>query len=311
VLLDAVLDADHARFVDMAHGAHASPFHFSREVSRLSGEPPATMRRRVLLERAAWRLRGGSSVTDAACEAGYDSVDGFSRAFSRAYGVPPSRAGGTGHRLPAPNGIHFHPPLSLWVDARSGRSPRAGSSLGEVALLMVHQDVDDVRALLAAAATADPAELTREVTPGGVPLSHGGHDDDTVLGLLAGLVHAKEQWLAAIRGDDVVAERPEQDVAGLVERHEQVAARWLATVAEIEHRDGWGDRLVDALCDPPESFVLGGVLAHVLTFSAGRRLLARRLLREAGVLPVPTTPAADDADPLVRLAHHDGDISWR
>jgi hypothetical protein len=45
----------------------------------------------------------------------------------------------------------------------------------------------------------------------------------------------------------------------------------------------WSDRLVDALCEPPETFVLGSVVAHVLRFSAHRRLLVRHLLRDAGV----------------------------
>ena len=50
--------------------------------------------------------------------AGYESVEGFSRAFARAFGHPPSAPQGRAarHWLPAPNGIHFHPPISLWVE---------------------------------------------------------------------------------------------------------------------------------------------------------------------------------------------------
>lgn len=309
-LLDAVLDSDHARFVDMAHGAYASPAHFSREVSRLCGEPPAAMRRRVVLERAAWRLRGGASVTEVAIEAGYDSVDGFSRAFSRAYGVAPSRASGTERRLPSPNGIHFHPPLSLWVDDHSVAPAPGGRTTGEVTLLMVRQDLDDVRALLEAARRAEPTELVRERCASVAPLSSGGRDG-TILGLLGGLVCAKEQWLAAIRGDDLPTAGPDDGLDALAARHETAGARWLATVEEIDHRAGWGDRLIDALCDPPQSFLLGGVLAHVLTFSAARRLLARRWLRDAGALAVPTGPETEDADPLVWLAHQPEATTWR
>ena len=101
----------------MAGGAFASPFHFSRQLRRGAGEPPVAMRRRVMLERAAWQLRRGSRVTDAAFAAGYESVEGFARAFARAFGHPPSETTGrpASHWLPAPNGIHFHPPTSLWV----------------------------------------------------------------------------------------------------------------------------------------------------------------------------------------------------
>lgn len=103
-LLDAVLADEHRSLDEMADGAFSSPFHFSRRLKRDAGESPVAMRRRVLLERAAWDLRQGSSVTDAALAAGYDSVDGFARAFAKAFGSPPSEVTEQGsHWLPAPN----------------------------------------------------------------------------------------------------------------------------------------------------------------------------------------------------------------
>lgn len=248
-LLDAVLDEEHRTLGDMASGAYASPYHFSRQLSRGAGEPPVAMRRRVMLERAAWQLRQGASVTDTAFAAGYESVDGFSRAFQRAYGEPPSAVTGDPgrHWLPAPNGIHFHPPTSLWVE--EGRGPAAGM----VTELMVQHDLDDTRELL---------ELAKGVEP-----------DEELTALLTELVSGKEVWLAAIEGRD------QPDPHGpLLERHDVVAPRWLAMVRDVDRRGAWGDRLVDALCEPPETFVLGSVLAHVLTYAAHRRLQARRLL---------------------------------
>ena len=44
-----------------------------------------------------------------------------------------------------------------------------------------------------------------------------------------------------------------------------------------------GDTVIDALCDPPESFQLYGIVAHVLTYSAHRRELARAMLARHGV----------------------------
>ena len=58
-LLDAVLDDEHHSLTDMAGGAYSSPYHFTRQLSREAGEPPVAMRRRVMLERAAWQLRHG------------------------------------------------------------------------------------------------------------------------------------------------------------------------------------------------------------------------------------------------------------
>ncbi|MEH3032477.1 MAG: hypothetical protein PGN07_00175 [Aeromicrobium erythreum] len=75
--------------------------------------------------------------------------------------------------------------------------------------------------------------------------------------------------------------------------HDEVAPRWLAWVRDVERRHAWSDRVVDALCDPPESFRLGQILAHVLTFSAHRRQLCRWMLRDAGVA------VQVDPDPIV------------
>src|SRR5262245_55460540 len=102
-LLDAVLAEEHRNLDAMASGAFASPYHFSRQLSAGAGEPPVAMRRRVMLERAAWRIQQGTSVTDAAFEAGYDSVEGFARAFGRSYGHPPGQVVEGDHWLPAPN----------------------------------------------------------------------------------------------------------------------------------------------------------------------------------------------------------------
>ena len=59
-LLDAVLDDEHHSLADMAGGAFSSPYHFTRRLRRDAGEPPVAMRRRVMLERAAWQLRHGT-----------------------------------------------------------------------------------------------------------------------------------------------------------------------------------------------------------------------------------------------------------
>jgi AraC family transcriptional regulator len=63
-----------------------------------------------------------------------------------------------------------------------------------------------------------------------------------------------------------------------------VAAReFVDRVRAIRDRGEWDTGFVDALCDPPESFTYGGMLAHVATFSAYRRTLAMLALRQLGV----------------------------
>lgn len=283
-LLDAVLDDDHRSLDDMADGAAASPFHFSRQLRAMADEPPVTMKRRVLLERAAWQLDQGTSVTQAAIDAGYESVDGFSRAFQRAYGRVPSAStgdgsgpGAAGRWLPAPNGIHFHPPTSLWV--RHG-----DAAMNPIAAGLVEHDLDDTTALLALAAALSADELHRPILPGATVVSWDG-PDDTLARVLGNHVWTKEVWLAAIEGSDQPIRLPHDDLvdaAPLAERHAALAPRWLAFVRDVDRRSAWDDRLVDALCDPPESFALGSVVTHVLNYAAHRRQLARHYLRALG-----------------------------
>ena len=303
-LLDAVLAEDNRTLSEMAGDAFASPWHFSRQVARGAGESPVALRRRVVLERAAWQLRVGGTVTDVAWAAGYESVEGFSRAFTRAYGHTPGRPGTApardartaptpdarpapardAHWLPAPNGIHFHPPASLWV-ADEQRRP-AGD---EVTALLVHHDLEDTRVLLELAKGLPDDEFRAVRAPGLEVLSWDG-PEESLAAVLRHLVRSTEVWLAAVEGGDVPASGADHPAA-LLARHDDAAPRWLAFVRDVSRRGAWGDRLVDALCDPPETFLLGSVVAHVLTFGAHRRQLARHWLRAAGV-PV------DAGDPI-------------
>jgi AraC-like DNA-binding protein len=310
-LLDAVLAEDHRSLAEMAEGAYASPFHFSRRLTRDAGEPPVAMRRRVMLERAAWQLHHGASVTDAAFDAGYESVEGFGRAFRRHYGHAPSAAqdrtdaagpgGASAYWLPAPNGIHFHPPVALWVEDHHGADaarPPAGG-LGDVTWLLVRHDIDDTRALLETAAALPDDRYRARRLPGTRVVVFGG-PEESAADLLEALVHTKETWVASITGADApTGPATAQDAAALTARHERAAAAWLAVLRDVDRRGAWTDRVVDALCDPPESFTLGGILAHVLTFSAARRHLVRTLLREDGAwsAATPESPGLT-GDPL-------------
>jgi AraC-like DNA-binding protein len=298
-LLDAVLDgtevsADrgHRRLDDMATDALSSPYHFSRLLSRATGEPPVAMRRRVMLERAAWQLAQGTSVTEAAWAAGYESVEGFSRAFTRAFGRLPSSPAGGSHWLPAPNGIHFHPPTSLWVRAEE-------QPMTPLIEQMVAHDLDDTRALLDISKSLTEDEFRATRLPGTVVLSWDG-PEESIAAVLEHQVLAKEVWLAAVEGTDMPPREAVADATRLLERHDTVAPRWREAVRDIDRRGAWDDRLIDALCDPPESFVMSSVIAHVLTYSAHRRQLVRRMLASAG-------READHGDPIMWLRAQRGE----
>ncbi|MFT4086241.1 MAG: AraC family transcriptional regulator [Gordonia sp. (in: high G+C Gram-positive bacteria)] len=295
-LLDAVLDDDHDSLGAMAVGAHTSPFHFARQVREGAGESPVALRRRVALERAAWELQRGAKVTDVAFAAGYESVEGFIRAFGRAYGRPPTAtppAGERGHWLPAPNGVHFHSPTVLYVAATEGG--RAEESAGDLVALQVRHDIADVSALLAAARNLPSAEREKVRLRGHAPRRWDG-PDETIDQVLWHLVVSKEPWLAAIEGLAMPGLTPISDPEQLIARHDAVSARWLAMLRNVARRDAWSDWIVDALCDPPESFQFAQIVAHELLFSAHRRLIARWMLTDAGV---DLGARALDPDPIV------------
>src|SRR5688500_537328 len=102
---------DEAGTEEFARQAYRSRTQFFRVFRAMVDEPPAAMRRRLLLERAAWHLsRTRRAVTEIAFDAHYGSLEAFTRAFSRAFRVSPSvyrRMGATHFHLPAANAIHF------------------------------------------------------------------------------------------------------------------------------------------------------------------------------------------------------------
>jgi AraC-like DNA-binding protein len=277
-LLDTIIEAldDDLDGGALASRAYLSRFHFDRLVTAGLGEAPATFRRRLLLERAAWALAHGTSVTEAGIDAGYGSTEAFSRAFSRAFGAPPSRAGGADFRLAAPNGVHFHPPAGLRVPGTDRRL----YTMDLTDRLLEHDQWLTGRLMERAGELTDD-QLDREIRPGHEVLSFDG-PEPTVRVMLERLVWAKEVWTAAIAGR-AFPTRGEASVVVLRSRFEAAGEEFTALARGIRDRGEWDDAFVDALCEPPQSFSLGSVIAHVVTFSAHRRQVLAGALQELGV----------------------------
>ncbi|HET8599293.1 MAG TPA: helix-turn-helix domain-containing protein [Segeticoccus sp.] len=285
VLADGLADADgkgpehlpchEADGAAIAARLHLSRFHLDRVVSSVAGEPPQRFRRRVLLERAAYRLvTTDHSILDVAVEAGYGSHEAFTRAFTRAYGRTPRdwrRAPGT-IRIAAPSDVHFHPPGSLRLPARRLVTPM------DLLTRMVEHHIWLTGEMIDRAARLSDS-LLDEVIELDVDA-----DRQTLRSLLSRLVGQMGMWNAALanREYDWSVEEHES-IAGLRQRLADEGPTYLAHVREVCENGRLDDTFVDALCEPAEVFTYGGMVAHVLTFAAHRRTLVALALDHAGI----------------------------
>ena len=275
--LSELLDDHDATAEELASRVHLSRFHFDRLVSAAAGEPPATLRRRVLLERAAYRLIAtDEDVLPIALDAGYSSHEAFTRAFRRAYGQAPSRwrRRPGPFQIETPNRVHFHPPGGLRAPAE--RKVTAMDLLTR----MVEHHVWLVGEILTRA-----EQLTDDVLDAPVEISVDGIDcDPTLRSLLSRLVGQLAMWDAATHDQpyDFEVERDES-VPEIRARLAEAGPAFLTQVRTIADEGRLDETFVDALCDPPEVFTYGGMIAHVLTFAAHRRTLVLGALADAGV----------------------------
>ncbi|MEA2177059.1 MAG: hypothetical protein QOG77_356, partial [Solirubrobacteraceae bacterium] len=236
-LIDLVVDSLDRPDADgraLARAAGFSRDHLDRLLNAAMGESPVAMRRRLLLERAAWQLRSGAATpTEAATAAGYGSLAAFSRSFKRAHGVAPTAfAADRPVDLEAPNGIHFHPPGGLLIP---GPARHPGRDLTD---RMVSHHLARSRELLEVAATVAPAELQRPLRPGFVATWFEGEEPDAAT-MRERLVFTLEVWVAAMTG----LPHPERAADPLTRF--DAAARGFARVARtIRDRGAWDDAFV-------------------------------------------------------------------
>ncbi len=296
-LVEESLDEPELSGDDLAGRAYLSRFHFDRLVAAAVGEPPGTFRRRLLLERAAHRLvTSAGPVTDIAFEAGYGSLEAFTRAFARAFGTAPSafrRADCDEHALPAPSGIHFHPPGGLRLPATERCTTM------DVLVRMLDHHISLTGEIIERLDGLDDDVLDRPIS-----MSVEGIDDDpTLRGIADRLVGQLEMWVASVSGATAMPPQGPTQPAELLRRLGDVAPRFRDLVLTPLQEGRADETFVDAVCDPPRTFTFGGMLAHVLTFSAVRRTMAVGALTSAGVEDL------GSGDPMLYVGGHGADAS--
>ena len=272
------MDDHDATATALAARLHLSRFHADRLVRAATGEPPAALRRRVLLERAAYRLvTTDHDVLRVAVEAGYASNEAFTRAFTRAFGRPPSRwrTQPTAFRLDAPSQVHFIPPGGLRVPAhRKVTAMDLLTRMVEHHVWLVGELVDRCARLTPEQLEAPSRDLggrRRRRPDRPVAAGPAGRADGDV-----GRGHPRP----AVRHRQPSGPRPWRRSCA---QADGVGPAFLDQVRAVVDDGRLDETFVDATCEPPEIFTYGGMVAHVLTFAAHRRVLVCGALSDAGI----------------------------
>lgn len=262
---------------EVARRLHVSRFHLDRIVSSVAGEAPGALRRRVLLERAAWQLATSRrSVLDVAVEAGYGSHEAFTRAFGRAFGRCPSewrlRPGTV--RLPATSDVHFHPPGGIRLPAQKRVTAM------DLIQRMVEHHIWLTGELIECAAQLTEEQLDERI----VVNVEDDPDPSTLRRIISRLVGQMAMWNATIANEqyDWSLEQDES-LTSARRRLAEAAPVFLGHVRDAIEKGQLDDVFVDATCDPPYTCTYGAMIAHVLTFAAHRRTLAVLALDKHGV----------------------------
>jgi len=105
---------------DLAKAAAYSPWQALRAFSQLTGKTPFQYLREVRLSDAARALRDTDrSVLDVALDAAFGSHEGFTKAFSRRFGLPPERYRREAPPIPL---FNYYPVRSYYEYLQGGRS---------------------------------------------------------------------------------------------------------------------------------------------------------------------------------------------
>jgi AraC family transcriptional regulator len=273
-----------AKTQELARQAYQSRTQFHRLFRSVIEETPAAMRRRLLLERAAYQLgHTGASITEVALDANYGSLEAFTRAFRKAFRTSPSiyrRMRDSHFHLAASNSIHFFAPAS----STTGSSTQGENDM-DLFDRFAGNDSWHTQRLLEYAGTLTDEQLDRPL-PTVIELLPWREQNKTLRQLLENIIFTKEVWTAALSGAEMDmngAPQSQRSPKAMLQRLEKTDAELHRILGDIRNRSSWDDTFVDALCEPAETFTYGGVFAHIMTFNAHRRLMALDALRQLGV----------------------------
>ncbi len=271
--------------VEMAEQVFLSRYHFQRVFRRAIGESPGSLRRRLLLERAAYELRTTQTdITTIALDANYQSLEGFSRAFRSAYGLSPSayrRAAQQIRRLPGTSGVHYDPQTRGTINALPG-----GKRNMDLMDRLLESDYVTKRRILECARLLSEGQLD-------APLVFRHNlmpfvEPARTLRESLTYIHFSG-WIDMMF--DAVGRTPEdtryRQIQGnspgeMIEKLEGYYTALRAFVQKVRAENLWDQEWVDDACEPPETFSIGTVLEAQLTWDIAYRRVLERQMEQMG-----------------------------
>ncbi|MEZ0325876.1 MAG: helix-turn-helix transcriptional regulator [Fimbriimonas sp.] len=250
----------------LADEAGYSRAQFYRRYAIEVHEPPMRTRKRLLLERAAFQLgNSDTSVTEVAFDAGFGSLEGFARAFRRAFGISSSRYRQLGvreYRFDLTERVHFAPGTS-----QQGDTPM------DMTRTLVAEHFDRLATIVNACEHVDLKAKNLNV-PSAFPWPCAPRN----LRELLDYCFQHEPWLSVITD-----ERPD-DCANLEARVSWGRERFGALIDTVERENLWGLTFVDKDCQPPQVFSYGFIVQFTITYNTYHRVLLEAHLREMGLI---------------------------
>ncbi len=282
----------------MAQNACLSRYHFQRVFERTVGESPGALRKRMLLERAAYELRTTkTAITLLAFDADYQTPEGFSRAFRKAFGLSPKayrQAAQQIRLLPGPSGVHYqHKTASLVTTLPGGKRNMdltdrllekdyvAKRRILECARLLSDGQLDAPLAFQNRVVRfVEPPRTLRET------LKHLFGDNSAIStdseistgGWVGGMYEAvgwqpKDVPARTLRGNS-----PAAWLEGL-----EVSSRAFRDfVHYVRAENLWDQEWVDAACEPPETFAVGRVIEESLSSGIAQRRVLEIIMEQMG-----------------------------
>jgi AraC-like DNA-binding protein len=281
----------------MAQDACMSRYHFQRVFRRTVGETPGELRRRVVLERAASMLQTTEhQITTIALDAGYQSLEGFSRAFKAAFNVSPSdfrRIGKAASNtlLPSTTGVHYHARhKGLLVLHQQPMSQERNTTM-DLTERLLESDYQAKRRILECARL-----LTNQQLDAPLAFRHNlmpfVEPERTIREALNRMSASKGDWVVALwdeigwkTEDDLFRVLEGDSVDAMIARLESFDQEWRRFVRHVTDNNQWETQWSDRSCDPVEVFSYGAVIEGRLTWGIPQRFVVQRLMEQMGIRP--------------------------